>query len=355
MILGLDAALAAAGAHVSIFAGADAGRQLASYGQAAAEPLAGEDWILACARDLLIVGTSELPGSVTRALTKAARAAGIPTLGLVDMPVNAEFRFRDGAAPLGAAPDRIAAPDQLTLSRFAALGFARDALHPVRHQLLEHIDATRCRFAAMSRPEARTRLFVAGARSPVVVFASESQDMLNPGSSVADAGYGFTGRGGQRGRTAIVMEEVIDACRALPTRVHLVARLAPKNARDEFPDLLAEFDQVSQGGDPAELLWAADATIGMTSMILSEAAALGCAVLSVLPRREESEWLAEIATGVVPAVFDRNSLRRRVAELLERPVAPVARPLGSESLAELILRLTAAGRAHADAKGGRHA
>jgi hypothetical protein len=327
MVIGVRDTLVALGATAKVFAGPDAISQMRSYGDSCAAPLNGIGPILGAHPDLVVFGTSEREDSIVRAIVAAARAQGTHMLGLVDMPVNAERRFEANGLPLGAAPDDIAAPDLATLSRFRALGFQGARLHLVVHPLNDAVALHRDRLSMLDRLEARARLFPGLTQGQkVVLFAAESGDRLNPTASCRTPDYKLFGRGGRRSRASIVLEEVIDACRGLTESVYFAVRLAPKNTRDDFGSLLDEADCVSQGGNPAELLWASDLVVGMTSMILCEARLLGQSVLSVLPRLVERDWLAEIADGRIEAVFDRGALAARIGALVRDPTPIVAEP-----------------------------
>ena len=60
--------------------------------------------------------------------------------------------------------------------------------------------------------------------------------------------------------------------------------------------------------NPHQLLINSDLIIGMTSMLLLEAAILNCFTLSVLPVEDEKKWLPNTASGYTPVVTDKNSL-----------------------------------------------
>jgi hypothetical protein len=96
-----------------------------------------------------------------------------------------------------------------------------------------------------------------------------------------------------------------------------VLRLHPKNTRDEFAAYLGEFDEVSAGGDPLALIHSADAVVGMTSMLLLEAALLGRPTLAIVPRAVERDWLPSIRAGVTRCATTRAEVAAELARVME--------------------------------------
>jgi hypothetical protein len=93
-------------------------------------------------------------------------------------------------------------------------------------------------------------------------------------------------------------------------------RLHPKNRPEEFAVYAGEIDAFSAGGDPVDVLLDADLVVGMSSMILQEAAFLGRSVLAILPRAAERAWLPMLQSGAIPCVTDRAAIAPTVQRLL---------------------------------------
>ena len=259
---------------------------------------------------LLVVGTSENPECFGHVLTGAARRLGIPSLGVVDLEVNAGRRFRGaGEAPLAHAPDALAVPDAGTRDAFVALGFSAGHIHVCGHPHFDLVRQRRVAFLAEDRTEMRRTQFPgAPAGRPVWLFVAEGVDQLNPAASFRSDGYTLQGRRDTDFRAAIVLEEVLDAARDLSPRPWIVLRLHPKSRLEDFDVCRAEIDAVSTGGDPLPLVWAADLVIGMTSMLLFEAGLLGRPHVAVVPRVEERHWLPALAAVLTPSVSTREQL-----------------------------------------------
>ncbi|MEK6744856.1 MAG: hypothetical protein AABZ15_14665 [Nitrospirota bacterium] len=266
---------------------------------------------------LLVTGTSANPNTAAFALTTAARSAGVTSVGIVDARSNAGFRFRGRSNdPLAFAPDRIIMPDEHTRKAFAALGMANERMSICTHPQHEQVRSEAQRLAMVTRHELRQSLFPDAQGRKILLFIAEPKGGPDPDIDRRSAEYTLTGRGGSDDRTDIVLEEVLDAVREIEPRPFMVLRLHPRNKEEDFAPYLKEIAMVSKGGSPLEAAYAADLVVGMTSLLMEEAALLGTQVLSVLPRTREKTWLPAIEDGSIPCVTTREDLQRRLAELL---------------------------------------
>jgi hypothetical protein len=279
------------------------------------EPSRAVEFVRTSRPSVVVVGTSEDPNTSAFSLVDAARAVGVPTVGVVDASMNAAFRFRGlGNDPLGHAPDWLMVPDEPTAVAFCSLGFSGDRVRVVGNPARD--------LARRRGREIREADRAAGVRTgPLrVVFVSELSDGLDPLQYKRSEAYSLTGRGRSRSRTAVVAEELLDACARLRCRsgidVTLVLRLHPKQGRDDLGPLCDEFDEVSAGGDPLKLVATADLVVGMSSMLLIQADDIGVPCLSVLPREAEKAWVPEVASGSIASVTTRSALLREMRRLL---------------------------------------
>lgn len=328
---GLPEALSALGLRATLLA-AGAALPYLSQQSVACEPVgidAEAGALLSAYRPrVLAVGTSENPRSLGLALLDAAKARSIPTLGFVDGPANPAYRFRgEGEGPLVHAPDRILVPDADTASAFSALGYPATAIDICGHPQWDRMRRAAAALAPGEGYELRRRLFPdCDPGRPVVVFAAEISTGLDPAQYLRSPEYTLTGNPGSSGRTEIVLDEFLAASGRLPVKPYLVLRLHPKQGPGDLAAYRDAFDLVSSGGQPVELIRAADAIVGMSSMLLQEAAILGRPTLSILPRESEKAWLPGIAAGATPCATrsaEVDLLLRRI--LSERP-AGIKRP-----------------------------
>ena len=274
---------------------------------------------------LLIVGTSENLDTLGLKLCLEARVMGIRSLGVVDALGNAPYRFRGQSDDsLFYAPDWLAVPDSWTREAYASLGYPVERVMICGHPQYDHILEVGAGIAGEGRKGVRKRLFPSmGGELPLVVFAAEISAGIRPQQyyELSDD-YTLSGRGKSVGRTEIVLEEFLDALAAAACHAYRVLRLHPKNDPDEFKRYAEEFDYVSQNEPPYHLIYAADLVVGMSSILLFEAALMGTPTLSVLPRTTEKESVIGVLAGITPCVTTREQLISILPGLLSGETHP---------------------------------
>ena len=269
---------------------------------------------------LVAVGTSENPDTFGFKLVQAAHDLGIKALGVVDAFGNADYRFRGSTDnPLAYAPEWLAVPDQWTKDAYISLGYPPERITVCGHPHYDYVLDTRARLEREDRRKLRRKMFPANHKdAPVVVFGAEISHGLNSGKYNRTPDYTLYGRGKLTGRTEIVLEEFLDALAVLESRPYLVLRMHPKNTRKELASFLRDFDYVSEKDASLDLVYASDLVVGMTTMLLIEAAIMGKPTLSIVPRSDEKRSLPTIMAGITPCVTTRAELRAVLPVLLER-------------------------------------
>jgi hypothetical protein len=272
---------------------------------------------------LVVIGTSENPRSPGLALVRACEERGVPTVGIVDSPAASELRFRGTTSdPLAYAPDWILVPDLWTRSHYVELGHPEARVVSCGHPHYDFVRAFGEKTRA-SQARIRAELFpeAPGGRR-IVVFAADLSTGLDPADYRRSPQYTLTGRGESTGRTEIVLEEFLDALSPYRDRTHCVMRLHPKHDIAELQAYVHEFDQVSQAEPSLDVIIGADASVGMTTMLLLEALLLRRPTLSIVPREIERGWIATTQYELTPCVTTRRSVRDGVARLLEEASLP---------------------------------
>jgi hypothetical protein len=268
---------------------------------------------------ILLIGTSENSDSIGLKLIETARRKNIPTVGVIDAAANAEYRFRGrGDDPLAYVTDWILVADDWTRDEFLRVGASPDRTLVCGHPHYDYVLSLLRTWTAQDREQMRESL-LPGLRKHqrVVVFVSEGAERLSRlPSSPSLSEYTLRGRGNCTGRTEIIIEEFLGAVQTLPQRPYLVLRLHPKDRLDDFRAYASDFDHIDHASSPLELVFCADLVVGMTSMLLMEAALLGRQTLSVIPRAVERNWLAILRQGVTPCVMHRADLVKALADLL---------------------------------------
>lgn len=315
-------ALAEQGWGAKLFAAAVACDWLRSRGTEFTEAKAGTD-AGALLREYrprcVLIGTAENPGTLGLHLIDAARVAGIPSVAFIDALMSAAYRFRGATGnPLAHAPDWLLVPDSKTLDAFAGLGYPRQHIAVCGHPQYDQTRTLATRWGSEGGTSAvRERLFPGiPTDQKILTFISEGslRYELLPKRSMGE--YGFSGRGIDKGRTRIILEEVLDAAAELAERPYMVFRAHPIEQAEDYAEYANEIDRFSSGGSPLELVYASDLTVGMTSMLLLEAALLGRPTLAVLARESEIELLPSVRSGLTPHVLNRADLRVRLRALL---------------------------------------
>ena len=95
--------------------------------------------------------------------------------------------------------------------------------------------------------------------------------------------------------------------------------MQPKEKVEFFDEYKKEIDFLCQGGNPLEFVYAADVVVGMTSILMSEAALLKKPTLSIIPRYIETEWLSSIGMGITPFVYKKKDITPFLKKILAKP------------------------------------
>ncbi len=271
---------------------------------------------------LIVVGPGINLDSVGLELLAAARESGIESVGIVDQRQNLSDRFRGRTDdPLSYTPDWILVPDPVSSDYFVHAGSRPDQVIVCGHPHFDRIYQIGQAQTALDRHDLRRRLLPnCPDAARIVTFAAEPARRVRGSVGAYRSGpdYTLTGRGGAEYRTDVVLEEFLDAVAAIDRPIYKVLRLHPHDPQDrEFSAYYDEFDQISVGGLPHELILASDLVVGMSSMLLIEAALLGRATLSIVPRPQERSMLLSVEAGLTPCVHTRHDLHALLPRLLD--------------------------------------
>lgn len=272
---------------------------------------------------ILLTGTSENPDSLGLQLIHAAQRAGIQTAAFIDAGVNAPHRFRGRSdKALTYVPDWILVPDDWTRDDFIRIGARADRTVVCGHPHYDYVLHIARTWTADYRRELKRRILPGLTDGQqVTVFLSEGSErvrLLSPPTSPLE--YSLKGMGNRTGRTEIIIEEFLMAVHALPQRPYLILRLHPKDQPEDFRIYAEHFDHIDLSSPPLELIFCADLVVGMTSMLLLEAALLGRKTLSVVPRQAEKDWLPTVRQDITPCVMTRPDLIATLQNLLKKDV-----------------------------------
>ena len=271
----------------------------------------------------VLIGTSENPDAIAFSVIDQARALDIHTVGFVDGPANAQHRFRGRTEnSLAHIPNSLLVSDHLARDVFIDLGMSAKAIHVVGHPNMDRVRDRKAELMHEGKAQVRARVFPGiPAASPLVLFAAEISNGLDLNEFRRNQDYTLLGSGIYDGRTEICLEEVISVLHTCNDQPCLALRLHPKNDPKTFVPFGDDIDAINADGDPLEAVFAADIIIGMTSILLFEAAILGLPTISVTPRKLESAWLTSIGLGLTPQVCTREALQNALQNLVHTPSA----------------------------------
>lgn len=265
---------------------------------------------------LLLVGSSDNPQSKVLELVLEARKRRIPSIGLVDMRMNADRRFRgQGKHSLDCAPDYLIVPDTATANAFVSLGMDSLKVFPLGNPQYDlTLERSKTLLAETPKNLLKEKLF--GQEPLVITFVAEPESTLNPALTARRAGQMLEGTSGSGKRCPIVLEEFLAALKRINRSFQrdplVVLRLHPRNQETDF--LAYESDcRLHSGGDPLELICASDLVVGMTSMLLLEAAIVGVPTLSIVPKLEEARWLPTVEAGITPCATRKEEIEAALA------------------------------------------
>ncbi|HEY8584262.1 MAG TPA: hypothetical protein VIL49_15000 [Capillimicrobium sp.] len=258
----------------------------------------------------LLTGTSLWPRRDNR-WWSAARTAGVPSVAVVDHWVNPVQRFSD-AQPFDCLPDVVAVPDEVAADALARHGMPCERLRVTGQPYFD--DLVR-RAVGVDRSQARRSLGLDPGRR-VVVFASEPQASHYGASDAAELFRGYT----EHDALGLLLDALV---RVAPDALAVV-KLHPLEDPGTFEALAADRGgidvRVLAACPVPALIAAADAVVGMTSVLLLEAALAGAPTLSVRPHGRDEFPFAH--AELMESLTDPAALPAALAALLQRPRGP---------------------------------
>lgn len=253
---------------------------------------------------LLLTGTSVNGVDLEKKFFAAARQRQVPSLAVLDFWSNYRRRFADGNGPLPPVPDRIAVMDQRARDEMIAAGFEAARLCVTGQPAFDALPACRANFTSARRAALRRRWGASG-EDAVVLFASQPLASLY-GSTPDNPRYlGYCEHS--------VLEALIRALERIAPRcgraILLVIRPHPREKRADLERHCSSSIRVrvEDAGEAREAALAADLVAGMTTVLLLEAALMGCAAVSLQPGLRGADQLACEQGGLIVPVY-RNEL-----------------------------------------------
>ncbi|MBT3358871.1 MAG: hypothetical protein HN403_04500 [Rhodospirillales bacterium] len=261
---------------------------------------------------LVVTGTGF--GDFERAIWLAVRNRAVPSVAVIDAWTNLRRRF-SGESGVEVLPDALCVPDQIMADEIAAGGWCTSRVHVTGHP---HLQETVQRLKNQRIGHLRSE-------PPIVAFFSEPVIQDHGGASVV--GYDQFG----------VMDAVVGALGSLGA-ARLIVQPHPREHRENWARWLEDKPEdakrrISIGEwRTDELLNRCDAVVGMTSMVLAEAALSGIASLSLQPGRkaEINPLMGRIAQ--IDIVSDPHGIAVALGRLVGGGVQPIQSDQGMDAI-----------------------
>ena len=266
---------------------------------------------------VLITGTAFNPDSLGLLLIEAAREKSIISVGVIDAAMKVNLRFKGrGRTALTYAPDYIFVPDLTVKKSFRSLGIKNSRIKIVGHPHYDYVRKLRLQYEQKGKLTIRQQNFPRlKTNQKLVVFATEGSARVVK-SKPSPNQYSLLGWNNHSGRTEVVLEEFLTAITSIKPRPYLILRLHPQDKHSDYKKYRSYFDAFSQNELPFPLLYSADLVVGLTSMLITEAALLRTPTLSILPRKGEDAWLPTIAWGLTESAYSPRQIRQLLTKLL---------------------------------------
>lgn len=262
----------------------------------------------------LLLAATSLNGQMIEArLLRAARAAGMPSIAVLDWWSNYTPRFSVDE-PRDAAPDRIAIMDKRARDEMVADGFDPRALVITGQPAFDVLGARRKGFNTAARTSQRAA-WGAGDSDRVVLFVSQPISVMAADYGAAAQALGYEERG--------VLAHLVASLERIAAHtggpVTLVLRSHPREDSTWMRAVRAQRVHVvvSNHGDARAAVLAADLVTGMNSVLLMEAVYLGRPVISIQPGLRTPDTLPTNASGLSVPVYDAGGLDTSLAAMLD--------------------------------------
>jgi hypothetical protein len=274
------------------------------------DPAPGEIDALLASVAVVLTGTS-LRVELDSCFWCAARAAGIPSMALLDHWKNYAERFTI-EAPFDTLPSLVAVMDEIAANELIARGCPPNRVVVTGQPRFDTLTGV---VSPEERARARTSLGIDPSRR-VAVFASE------PRGAPYDDGKGFT--------QVDALEMFVDAVQAVAEDALVLVKLHPVEQAEPVAAALS-----SRGGPDAriletssvrEVIAAADVFCGMSSIVLLDAALLGLPTVSIRPGGGPSHFVDAHGDLIASATTAAEGAAAIASGLARGRVAPVSRP-----------------------------
>ncbi len=267
---------------------------------------------------VVLVGTGSNNKTLSLSLIEESRNKKIISIAVIDAAMSSKSRFSGTTQdPMKYAPDWLMVPTEMIRDTYVDQGYREERVIVTGNPQYDYVKLYAEEHKSQHL-EIRRKLFPhVELDRKILVFVAEGSARLKRYSVNEIVEFSLKGRGKATGMTEIVIEELMEALDNELSRPYLVLRLHPKDNDKDYSEYLHEFDEINDSGNYLELLSASSLVVGMTSMMMLEAAFLGRPTLSILPMEEQKEWLPTIAEGITSLATTAKEIQIMLNRILD--------------------------------------
>ncbi|WP_418502578.1 hypothetical protein [Flagellimonas sp.] len=271
----------------------------------------------------LVIGTGENDENILADIVSTASRRGILITAIIDAPTSIRERLQSISEYPSELINRVVFSDPVCREKLRQLGFQDENLFLVRNPQIDYVE----KFLHNRKLSAyQSSGNISSLPGKKLLFISEISDGMCSSEFKKSEDYTLLGNDiGASGRTQVVLEEVISVLEDIAEDISLSLRMHPKDNINKYLKYISKIDYFSIDEHPLDAVFQADLVVGLTSSLLSEAAAMGKPVLSVVPRKKEAKWLGQFVSPAIPTVWTRKNLSKELNLLVQRGVSETQR------------------------------
>ncbi len=262
---------------------------------------------------VLLAGSSVNPANLERLFIRAACDLRVPSVAVLDFWANYRRRFSDQQGSMAYLPDRIAVMDERARDEMVDEGFEPDRLVITGQPALDGLRDYRRHFTEERRLKVREALGVKQGEL-LVLFASQPLSEMY-GADTTTAGHpGYTEQPIATALLSALEAVARDSAKPLVLAIRPHPRESAENWRSFSGNGVRTL--VATEGESRELALAADLVTGMTTVLLVDAAYLGCPTVSIQLGTRVPDPLPTNRLGLSEAAYQDSDLLPMLSSLL---------------------------------------
>lgn len=250
----------------------------------------------------IVCGTTRYTGP-ERLLITAARKLGIKSVVILDEWFNYRIRFQKEDGELSYLPDIICCQDEKSRNEAASEGIPPDHLFVTGSAFLSTLTFRAEKF--LTDPPAMPG-FIKDKTKPIITFLHETHSLdygLRPGESGPLGQFiGYSEH--------TVRQDIFDTLKKIGKNCTVIEKLHPAYqgyGLAPLGDSCVQWITVPTT-DLLPLLWHSDLVVGMRSIVLLEAAILGCPAVSYQPHLIGPQVCAAVRFNLIKSIHDKDGL-----------------------------------------------